>query len=135
MGTHQKVLDQPVESMKLLSTILFVEAASAASVNCMQSDAPDSIILMTATVNNADFDYDLTKDPEWNCVDVEENNTVCKRQWTAEMFTAEGEKTFSDTHLILKKQVAQKMRKCRSRRSHNLHFKRTQHGVYVQIPT
>ena len=74
----------------------------------MQSDAPDSIILMTATVNNADFDYDLTNDPEWNCVDVEENNTVCKRQWTAEMFTAEGEKTFSDTHLILKKQVAQK---------------------------
>ena len=74
----------------------------------MQSDVDSSIrvedspIMMTATVNNNDVNYDLTQDDEWEC----DNAGSCTRSWAADQFTGDGETSFSSTHLILKKQIA-----------------------------
>jgi len=91
--------------MKLISTFLFLDAANAASVTCMQSDADDSPIEMTATVTNSEIKHDLTTDSDWSCSGAGDDAT-CTRSWGADAFTGAGETTFDATHLILTKTVA-----------------------------
>merc|ERR1711897_110360 len=114
MGFTRRFQVNQIEDMKLLSTLLFVDAASAASVTCMESDAADSPIKMTATVNNAEVNYDLNDDENWSCSeeavyneDKQENENVelCRQSWTADQFDGEGEMTFDPENLILKKTI------------------------------
>jgi len=91
--------------MKLISTFLCLDAANAASVTCMQSDADDSPIEMTATVTNSEIKHDLTADSDWSCSGAGDDAT-CTRSWGADAFTGAGETTFDATHLILTKTVA-----------------------------
>jgi len=91
--------------MKLISTFLFLDAANAASVTCMQSDADDSPIEMTATVTNSEIKHDLTTDGDWTCSGAGDD-AVCTRKWGAAAFTGAGETSFDATHLILTKTVA-----------------------------
>merc|ERR1712176_675098 len=114
MGFTRRFQVNQIENMKLLSTLLFVDAASAASVTCMESDAADSPIKMTATVNNAEVNYDLNDDENWSCSEEavynedkqeNENVEVCRQSWTADQFDGEGEMTFDPENLILKKTI------------------------------
>ena len=80
----------------------------------MESDAADSPIKMTATVNNAEVNYDLNDDENWSCSEEavynedkqeNENVEVCRQSWTADQFDGEGEMTFDPENLILKKTI------------------------------
>ena len=72
----------------------------------MLSEAdPESPIQMTATIDNVDIKYDLTEDNDWTC---NSETGQCTRSWSVDQFDSdEGEKTFTDGNLILKKRVAQ----------------------------
>merc|ERR1712113_688193 len=91
-------------NMKLLSTLLFVDAAHAASVRCMQSADDDSPIEMTATVTNSEIKHDLTTDGDWTC-SGEGDSATCSRSWGATEFTGSGETTFDANNLVLKKSI------------------------------
>ena len=110
--------------MKLHSTLLFIGSSRAAGklekrfqtiiyfltteVKCMASDAPDAPIQMTATVTNSEVEYDLTTDNDWSCREsTNKEEAICTRTWTADQFDSEGETTFEDDTLILKKTITE----------------------------
>ena len=63
----------------------------------------ESPIQMTATIANSEIKYDLTEDNDWSC----DSDGQCTRSWRVDKFTGDGEKTFTDSHLVLKKRIAQ----------------------------
>merc|ERR1712003_84566 len=106
MGFTRRFQVNQIENMKLLSTLLLVDAASAAAtVTCMESDAADSPLKMTATVDNDDVSFDLSDDDAWTCNEPDEGQTqTCTQSWTADQFGDE-EKTFDAEWLYLKKTI------------------------------
>ena len=70
----------------------------------MESQLDDSPILMTATIANSEIKYDLTADTDWTC---SSSTGDCTRSWTVDKFNGEDETTFTESHLILKKRIAQ----------------------------
>ena len=100
-------------------------------VKCMASDAPDAPIQMTATVTNKEIETDLTQDNEWSCTETtNKNDALCTRTWSADQFSSEGETTFEDDALVLKKTISAdcKAKKIDEvtvclKKGHNLEFK------------
>ena len=97
----------------------------------MASDAPDAPIQMTATVTNSEVEYDLTTDNDWSCREsTNKEEAICTRTWTADQFDSEGETTFEDDTLILKKTITENCQRktvdgitlCLDK-GHNLEFK------------
>ena len=77
----------------------------------MASDAPDAPIQMTATIKNSEIKYDLTQDSDWSCTESDDKeNTICTQSWNVDQFNAEGETTFEEDNLVLKKQFLQHAR-------------------------
>ena len=71
----------------------------------MESDAADSPIKMTATVDNDDVSFDLSTDDAWTCNEPDDGQTqTCTQSWTADQFGDE-EKTFEGEWLYLKKTI------------------------------
>ena len=100
-------------------------------VKCMASDAPDAPIQMTATITNSEIESDLTQDNNWSCSKAtNKEDAVCTRVWNADQFGSEGETTFEDDALILKKTISAN---CKNKKidgvtvcleeGHNLEFK------------
>ena len=97
----------------------------------MASNAPDAPIQMMATVNNNEIETDLTQDNAWSCTEsIDKENAICTRAWNADQFGSEGEMTFEDDALVLKKTISAN---CKTKKidevtvclekGHNLEFK------------
>ena len=73
----------------------------------MASDAPDAPIQMTATIKNSEIKYDLTQDSDWFCTESsDKENAICTQSWNADQFNVEGETTFEEDNLVLKKTIS-----------------------------
>merc|ERR1711937_91867 len=86
--------------MKLFTSLALCSFAHAADVTCMESDADDAKIQMTATVLESEVARDLTEDG------FTLTNGVYTKVWTAGQFTSADMSVDDSGDLVLSKQVS-----------------------------